>query len=96
MPRIKKNPYQLGPPRGEHPMDEMSWCIAKHIYVSCKPEAIKEGRYWKQTNMYALTIRYGDKYRQSEFIYNKDDIMTAIWDTYREIYNKNYGKETEE
>ena len=96
MPRVKKNPYKLGSPRGEHPMEEMSWCFSKHIYVSCKPQAFKENGYWKQTNMYAITIKNGTNYRESDYIYNIDDVMTAIWDTYKEIKKRNYGKETKE
>jgi hypothetical protein len=96
MPRIKKNQFQLGSPKGKNPMKEMSWCISKHTYVSCIPEAIKENGYYRQTNRYALTIRQGQNYRQSEFIYTKDNIQDAIQDTYREIYKRNYGKTTEE
>ena len=92
MAKIKKNPYQLGSPKGDLPMKEMSWCMARKVYVSCKPKAVLEGKYWKQLNEYCLTIRNGDNYKESEYIYNKDNVMNAIWDTYKYIYKKNYDE----
>lgn len=73
----------------------MSWCIGKHIYVSCKIEGIKIGNQWEMGKMYCLTIRQGTKYKESEYIYTKDDIVDAIYDAYRYIYQKNYGERKE-
>lgn len=93
MPKVKKSIYRLGSPKTPNPDKEMSWCFSKHIYVSCRPEAIKDGRYWKQGKFYAVTIKQGDKYRESEYKYTQDNIVDAIHDTYRLIYQNNYGKE---
>ena len=92
--KIKKEPYRLGSPKGENPFKEMSWCFSKHIYVSCVPKAVLEGKYYKQLNEYALTIKANGEIRQSEFIYNKDNIQDAIWNTYREIYKRNCKDES--
>lgn len=89
MPKVKKSPFLLGSPKQNNPLVEMSWCFAKKVYVSCKPKAVLEGKYWKQLDSYCLTIKNGDNYRESEYIYNKDNIQDAILDTYREIYRRN-------
>jgi len=93
--KIKKNPYRLGSPTIDNPLKEMSWCHSKHIYVSCIPKAEFDGKYYKQKNEYALTIKFGGKYKESEYIYDKDNIQDAILSTYIEIYNNNYGKTKE-
>lgn len=45
--------------------------------------------------MYCLTIRQGLDYKESEYKYTKEDIVDAIYDAYRYIYDKNYGKTKE-
>lgn len=96
MPKKKSYPYRLAYPKTPNPMKEMSWCEEKHIQVSCKIEGKKVGWQWEMGKYYCITIRIGDTYRESEYIYNKDNVVDAIYDTYREIYNRNYGKEREE
>lgn len=96
MPKTKVNPYALKYPKTPNPMKEMSWCHSKHIYVSCSIEGWKEGSQWVMGDKYCLTIRQGDKYRESEYIYTKDNVVDAIYDAYKFIYTKKYGKETEE
>lgn len=76
-------------------MKEMSWCFSRHIYISCEPEAIKQGQYYKQTNRYKLTIKQGDRYSETDYEHTKDDIMDAIFDAYRKVYQMNYGKKKE-
>lgn len=96
MPKKKSNPYALVYPKTPNPLKEMSYCINKHIYVSCSIEGHKVGSQWEMGDRYCLTIRNGDQYRKSEYIYTKDNVVDAIYDTYREIYKRNYGKETKE
>lgn len=93
MPKPKKK-EGFGSPKTPNPDKEMSWCFTKHIYVTVEPEAVMEGRYWKQTGRYAIKIRQGKKERISEFDYTKDTIVDAINDAYRKLYELNYGKET--
>ena len=96
MPKKKSYPYRLGQPKTENPMKEMSWCHSKHIYVSCEIQGFKVGRQWEMGNKYRLTIKQGKKYSESEYMYNKDEIVDAVYDTYRKLYEINYGKETKE
>ena len=95
MPKPKKKPG-FGSPKTPNPVDEMLWCFSKHIYVTIEPEAIMDGRYWKQTGKYAVKIRQGKKEKVSEFKYNVDDIVDAVHYTYVQLYEMNYGKETKE
>lgn len=94
MPKKKTYPYRLSAPKTSNPLKEMSWCVEKHIYVSCKIQGFKVGSQWEMGNLYCLTVKQGNKYKESEYKYTKDDIVDAIYDTYRYIYNKNYGKES--
>lgn len=96
MPKKKVNPYALSYPKTPNPMKEMSWCISNHIHVSCKIQGFKIGRQWEMGDKYCVTIRQGNKYRESEYIYNKDNVVDAIYSAYVFIYNKKYGEETEE
>jgi hypothetical protein len=96
MPKIKTNPYRLGSPKTANPMKEMSWCFSRHIKVNIEPEAIKEGRDWKMTFMYQLVVTQGDRKSESGYIYTRDNVMDAMYDAYRKIYQMNYGKTTEE
>lgn len=95
MPKKQSYPYRLSSPKTDNPMKEMSWCFSRHIYISCQIEGIKEGSYWKQGNRYKLTIKQGDRYSETGYDYTKDDVVDAIYDTYRKVYNMNYGKEKE-
>lgn len=95
MPKKKSYPYRLGSPTKPNPMKEMSWCFSRHMYVSCKVQGFKVGQYWEMGNKYCLTIRHGDKYKESEYIYTKDNIMDAIYDAYIYLYERNYGKKKE-
>lgn len=94
MPKPKKK-QGFGSPKTQNPVDEMKWCFSKHIYVSVMPEAVMEGRYWKQTGMYAVRIKQGEREKVSPFIYTKDTIVDAVNDTYRKLYEMNYGKTKE-
>lgn len=96
MPKKKSYPYRLKHPKTSNPMVEMSWCHGKHIYVSCKIEGKQIGGQWEMGKLYCLTIRNGNQYRESEYKYTKEDVVDAIYDAYREIYNRNYGKERKE
>lgn len=96
MPKKKSNPYALGQPKTPNPMKEMSWCINKHVYVSCDIEGFKVGNQWEMGDKYRLVIKKGDVVRRSEYIYTRENIVDAIYDTYREIYKINHGKETKE
>ena len=93
MPKIKKNPFQLGSPKTANPMKEMSWCLEHHIRVVIDPEAIQQPNgEWKQTSRYQVSIHQGDRIRESGYIYSKDDVQDAVLEAYRQIYNMNYGK----
>jgi len=96
VPKKKSNPYALTYPKTSNPLKEMSYCINKHIYVSCSIEGSKIGSQWEMGDRYCLTIRYGDDFRKTDYIYTKDNVVDAIYDTYREIYKMNHGKKTEE
>ena len=96
MPKKQSYPYRLGSPKTANPLKEMSWCINSHIYVSCKIQGIQVGRQWEMGDRYCLTILNGGKYKESEYIYTKDDVVDAIYDAYRHIYKRLYGKETKE
>lgn len=96
MPKKKSYPYRLAHPKTANPMKEMSWCHSKHFYVSCEIQGFKVGSQWEMGNLYCLTIRSGDNIRKSEYIYTKDDVVDAIYDTYRYLYKHNYGKKTKE
>lgn len=93
MPKIKKNPFQLGSPKTANPMKEMSWCLERHIRVVIDPEAIQQPNgEWKQTSRYQVSIHQGDRIRESGYIYSKDDVQDAVLEAYRQIYKMNYGK----
>lgn len=97
MPKSKKSPFQLGSPKTDNPMEEMSWCLEHHIRVNIDPEAIQEPNgQWKQTNRYQVSIHQGDRIRESGYIYSKDDVQDAVFEAYRQIYKINYGKKKEE
>jgi len=96
MPKTRVNPYALKYPKTPNPMKEMSWCISTHTYVSCNIEGIRNGSQWEMGDKYCITIRQGNSYRESEYIYTKENVVDAIYDTYRYLYNKNYGKKREE
>jgi hypothetical protein len=89
----KKSPYQLGSPSIPNPMKEMSWCFKNHIKVNVDPEAEFNGSYWKMTGRYQIVISQGNRSKASGFIYNKDNVMDAVFDAYIKTYNLNYGKE---
>lgn len=74
-------------------MKEMSWCFSKHIYVSCSIEGFKVGQYWEMGNKYKITIRQGSKYSETPYEYTKENVVDAIYDTYRKLYEMNYVKE---
>lgn len=95
MPKTRVNPYALKYPKTPNPMKEMSWCFSRHIYVSCNIEAWKEGSQWVQGDRYCITVRQGEQYQETEYKFTKEDVVDAIYDAYRHLYNKNYGK-TEE
>ena len=95
MPKKKTNPYALGQPKTPNPMKEMSWCFSRHIYVSCNIEGWKENGQWVQGNKYCVTVRQGEQYNETEYIFTKENVVDAIYDAYRHIYNKNYGKTKE-
>lgn len=95
MPKKKKN-TGFGSPKTFNPMDEMSWCFKRHIYITTEPEVYKGDDGWKMTGNFAIKISQGQKQRLSEYKYNKDNVMDAIFDAYREIYKRNYGKEKQE
>jgi len=96
MPKVKKSPFQLGSPKTDSPMKEMSWCFSRHIKINVEPEAIKEGNEWKMTMRYQLVVNQGNRKRESGYIYTKDNVMDALFDAYRKIYQMNYGKKKEE
>lgn len=96
MPKKKSYPYRLGHPKSMNPMKEMSWCIENHITVSCKIQGFKVGSQWEMGDKYCLTIRQANNYKESEYKYTKEDVVDAIYDAYRYIYERNYGKEREE
>jgi hypothetical protein len=95
VPKKKSYPYALKYPKSPNPLKEMSKCIENKIYVSCDIEAFKVGGYWEMGNKYRLVIKNGSDTRRSDYVYDKDNIVDAIYDTYREIYKRNYGKQTE-
>lgn len=90
MPKIKKK--AIASPKTDNPVKEMQWCFKKHIYVTYEPEAILQGGYYKQTGKYRINIRNGQQVNHSEYIYTGDNIIDAVNDAYRYIYQKNYGK----
>ena len=96
MPKKKSYPYRLGYPKTPNPLKEMSWCVENKMYVSCDIEAYKVDGYWEMGDRYRLTIRNGAHFRKSEYIYTKEDVVDAIYETYRELYNRNYGKKRKE
>lgn len=85
----------VGSPKTPNPVKEMQWCFSKHIYVTWEPEAIYQAGYYKQGSMYKVTIRQGEKIRDSGYIYTKDEIIDAVNDTYRKLYQMNHGKTKE-
>lgn len=95
MTKKKSYPYKLGYPKTLNPLKEMSKCIENKIYVSCDIEGFKVGNQWEMGNKYRLVIKNGSDIRRSDYVYDKDNIVDAIYDTYREIYKRNYGKQTE-
>jgi hypothetical protein len=95
VPKKKSYPYRLSHPKTDNPMKEMSWCHSRHIYVSCKIEGWKSGGQWEMGKMYCITVRQGEKYKETEYKFTKEDVVDAIYDAYRHLYNKNYGKTKE-
>lgn len=95
MPKKKDKPFALGHPKTSNPMKEMSWAETRHIRISCEIEALKVGKYWEMGNKYKLTIRQGDRYKDTGYDYTKDNVVDAIYEAYRELYRMNYGKRQE-
>jgi hypothetical protein len=96
VPKKKSYPYRLGSPKTANPIKEMSWCIENKMIVSCKIQGFRVNGQWEMGNKYCLTIRNGDQYKESEYTYDKSNIVDAIYDAYKYIYERNYGKEREE
>ena len=96
MPKKKVSPYRLGDPTTPNPMKEMSWCFRNHIIISIEPEGRKLGKYWEMTGRYQLVARQGNRNKPSGFIFDKDNVMDALYDAYRKTYQINYGKERKE
>jgi hypothetical protein len=91
MPKPKKK-AGFGSPTTENPIEEMSWCFGKNIRILIDPEALKGADgYWKQTGRYRLVVDNAGKRKESDWLYNKDNVVDAVNDLYREIYKRNNG-----
>jgi hypothetical protein len=93
MPKKKSYPYRIGFPKTDNPLKEMSWCIDQHIYVSCKIQGFKVGSQWEMGDKYCVTVRQGSGYKETEYIFTKDDVVDAIYDAYRHIYKRNNNED---
>lgn len=96
MPKKKSYPYRLGHPKTPNPLKEMSWAETRHIRISCQIKGFKNGGQWEQGNKYKLTVMQGDRYSETGYDYTKDDVVDAIYDAYRKLYNMNNGKKKKE
>lgn len=96
MPKKKTYPYRLAHPKTPVPMKEMSWAETRHIRISCQIQGFKNGGQWEQGNKYKLTVMQGDRYSETGYDYTKDDVVDAIYDAYRKLYNMNNGKKRKE
>lgn len=96
MPKKKISPFLLGSPKTDNPIKEMSWCLAHHIKVNIEPEAVKEDGYWKMTMRYQIVVSQGNRKNYSGYIFNKDNVTDAVFDAYRNIYQRNHAKKKEE
>lgn len=96
MAKKKSYPYRLGQPKTLNPMKEMSWCLSRHIKVNIEPEAVKTAKGWDTTGRYQLVMSQGNKISKSGYLFNKENVVDAVYDAYRKTYELNYGKETEE
>ena len=94
--KVKKSPYRLGTPKSSNPMVEMSWCFSRGIKVNVEPEAEKIGREYKMTGRYQIVVSQGERSSASGFMYDKDNVMDAVFDAYRKTYQMNYGKRKEQ
>lgn len=95
--KVKVSPFKLGSPKTPSPMKEMSWCLSKHIKVNIDPETyIDEKGHHRMTMRYQVIVSQGNRTHKSGYIYTKDNVTDAVFDAYRRVYNKNYGKKTKE
>jgi len=91
MPKIKKNPFALGAPKTPNPLKEMSWCLARHITVTTDLESFVNDRgYHEMTMRYGVIVRQGNREKKSGYIYDRDNVVDAIFNAYRELYKRNY------
>ena len=95
MPKKRTYPYRISMPNTSNPLKEMSWCLKHHIKVNTEPEGKKVGGYWEMTGKYQIVVSQGDRNKGSGFIYDKDNVMDAVYEAYRKLYELNYGKERE-
>jgi hypothetical protein len=97
MAKVKKNPFALGASKTPNPLKEMSWCHSRHITVITDLESfINDRGYYEMTMRYGIIVRQGNREKKSGYIYTRDNVVDAIYDAYRHIYNNNYVKERQE
>ena len=90
----KKDAYRLGSPKTDNPVKEMLWCFSKNIRVIIEPEYFKNAKGdYEMTMMYQVVAEQGNKRQSSGYIYNRDNVVDAVNDAYRKIYQKNAKKE---
>lgn len=83
--RRRKSNLIINTCKTENPMKEMSWCFKRGIYVFMEPNP-------KQPTMFRVVIKQGDNTNESDYKYTVRNIQDIVFDAYRELYKRNYGK----
>ena len=83
--RKKKSNYTINTCKTQNPMKEMSWCLKRGIFVFIEPNP-------KQQTMFRVVIKQGNNTNDSDYKYTVKDIQDVVFDAYRELYRRNYGK----
>ena len=83
--RRRKSNFTINTCKTENPMKEMSWCFKQGIYVFIEPNP-------KQPTTFRVAIHQGENTNESDYKYTVRNIQDIVFDAYRELYKRNYGK----
>lgn len=72
---------------------EMKGCLDMHIRIYAERYAIKNGEFWKEQDLYRITVEQGDRTKSTEYIYTEKNIAEELHKKWIYTYFKNYGKE---
>lgn len=70
----------------------MKWCLNRHIRIYAERYAEKIGRYYKEKDLYRITVEQGDRVKSTDWMYNKKQLPEALMNMWIKTYEVNNGK----